>query len=117
MSQFNCSKCKEKTSNSNTITNQTSSGCWRVSAHCKTNNRQFIKAPEDKLFLAKELHKPVTIHFEKRSILTKGVNDLWAADVLDMKKYSDLNEGYLYLLKVTDTFSKFAWSLPNKKKE
>jgi transposase InsO family protein len=34
-----------------------------------------------------------------------------------MKKYSEENEGYVYLLNVIDTFSKFAWALPIKKKD
>ena len=125
-----CSKCKKKTSNFNTITTQTSNGHWRVSGQClkcKTNKIQFIKAPttqkkkllddEDKLLWAKELHKLVRTHFNKRRILTKGIDDLWAADLIDMKKYSEENEGNCYLLNVIDTFSKFAWALPIKKKD
>jgi transposase InsO family protein len=34
-----------------------------------------------------------------------------------MKKYSEENNGYSYLLNVIDTFSKFAWALPIKKKD
>ena len=45
-----------------------------------------MKAPEGKLFFAKELHKPVRIHFKKGSILTKGIDDLWDPHVIDMKK-------------------------------
>jgi len=33
-----------------------------------------------------------------------------------MKKYLEENEGYFYLLNVKNTFSKFAWALPIKKK-
>jgi hypothetical protein len=40
--------------------------------------------------LAKELHKPVRTHLRKRSVFTKGI-DLWAADLLGMKKYSEEN--------------------------
>jgi len=67
--------------------------------------------------LAKELHKPVRTHFRKRRILTKRIDDLWAADLIDMKKYSEENEGYVYLLNVIDTFSEFAWALPIKTKD
>ena len=34
-----------------------------------------------------------------------------------MKKFSKENRGYMYLLNVIDTFSKFAWALPIKKKD
>jgi len=49
---------------------------------------------------------------EKRSIVTKGIDDLWTTYLIDMKKYSEEN-----LLNVTDMFFKFAWALPIKKKE
>src|SRR5215469_8193575 len=113
-----CSKRKKKTDNNNPVTSQTSNGRWRVSAQClkcKTNKSQFIQ--EDKLLLAKELHKPVRIHFKKRTIITKGIDDLWAADLIDMKKYSEENNGYSYMINVIDTFSKFAWALPIKTKD
>jgi hypothetical protein len=70
-----------------------------------------------KLLLVKELHKPVRIHFENRSILTKGIDDLWAADLIDMKKYSKGNRGYMYLLNVIDAFSKLAWANLIKNKD
>jgi hypothetical protein len=34
-----------------------------------------------------------------------------------MKKYSEENNGYSYMLNVIDTFSKFAWALPIKTKD
>ena len=112
-----CSKCKKKTDNNNPFTTQTSNGRWRVSAQflkCKTNKSQFIQKPqEDKLLLANELHKHVTIHLKKRSIITKGIDDLWATDLIDMKKYSEENN---YMINVIDTSSKFAWALPIKRK-
>ena len=37
--------------------------------------------------------------------------------MIDIKKYSEENEGYSYPLNVIDTFSKFGWALPIKKKE
>jgi len=70
-----------------------------------------------KILLAKELHKPVRKHFEKRSILIKGIHDLWAADLIDMKKFSKENKGYMYILNVIDTFSKFAWAIPVTSKD
>ena len=80
-----CSKCQKKTSNFNTITALTCNGRWRVSGQClkcKTNKSQFTQKPqEDRLLMAKELHKPVRTHF-RRSILTKGIDDLWAADLM-----------------------------------
>jgi hypothetical protein len=65
--------------------------------------------------LAKGLHKSVRTDFMKRSILTNGIDDLWAADLIDTNKYSEENQGYFYLLNLLDTIFKFAWALPIKK--
>ncbi|KAL4105173.1 hypothetical protein QTP88_020445 [Uroleucon formosanum] len=46
----------------------------------------------DKMILAKELHKPVRKKFPKRRIFTKGIDDLWAADLVIMRNYSDENK-------------------------
>jgi hypothetical protein len=70
-----------------------------------------------KLLLAKELHKPVRTSFEKRSILTKGIDDLWAAYLIDMKKYCKENRGYMYILNILVIFSEFAWAIPIKSKD
>jgi hypothetical protein len=74
----------------------------------------------NKLLLAKDLHKPIRVHFEGRYsiyILTKGVHDLWEEDLLELKKYSKENKEYVYLLNVIDTFSKFVWAIPIKNKD
>ncbi|KAL4131679.1 hypothetical protein QTP88_008958 [Uroleucon formosanum] len=71
----------------------------------------------DKMILAKELHKPVRKKFPKRRIFTKGIDDLWAADLVIMRNYSDENKGYSYIITVIDTFSKFSWALELKKKD
>jgi hypothetical protein len=101
-----CTKCKKKTDNFNANTVKTFNKRWRVSAQylkCKTKKSQFKAAPqaeEDRLVLAKELHKPARIHFIKRRIITKGIDDLWTADLMDMKQYSGENGEYAYLLNV-----------------
>lgn len=84
-----CSKCKQKTFNTDTITTGTSNGLWRVSAQrlsIKLKRHFTQKLQEGKLLLAKELHKPVTKHFRKRRIVTKGIDDLRVADLINLKK-------------------------------
>lgn len=65
---------------------------------------------------AVEVHKPVVKRFTKRKIVTLAIDDLWAADLVIMNKYSSENRGFNYMLNVIDTFSKYAWSEPLKKK-
>jgi hypothetical protein len=49
-----------------------------------------------KKLLDKELYKPVRKHFEKRTIITKGIDDLWAGDLFDMKTLTKKNKGYIF---------------------
>ena len=69
--------------------------------------------------LAEELHKPITRKFTKRRVFVKGVDEIWAADLVEMGRFSDWNKGIKYLLMVIDVFSKFGWIEPlqNKKGE
>lgn len=124
-----CSKCKKKTASTNVEKVKTINNKWRLKAVCKVCGHEkstFIKAPEasevvkdvkpltskEKLIEAEELHKPVIKKFLKRKIVTRGIDDLWAADLVIMDKYVKENEGYKYMLNIIDTFSKYAWSEP-----
>ena len=55
--------------------------------------------------LAEELHKPIRKHFKKRRVISKHVDDIWAADLVDMQYYSRSNKGYKYILMIIDVFS------------
>lgn len=63
-----------------------------------------------------ELHGPSRKNFLRRRVVTKGINDLWQADLVEMGAYASSNNGYRYLLTVIDTFSKFAWGEALKSK-
>ena len=65
---------------------------------------------------AKELHRKVIRKFTKRRIITSGIDDIWAADLLVMNQYAKQNRGYKYILNVIDTFSKYLFSVPLKNK-
>ena len=69
--------------------------------------------------LAEELHKPITRNFRKRRVISYGIDKIWAADLIEMQKYSKWNKGAKYLLTVIDVFSKYCWivALKDKKTE
>ena len=67
--------------------------------------------------LAEELHKPITRNFKKRRVISYGIDEIWAADLVEMQKYSKWNKGFKYLLMVIDTFSKYGWIIPLKDKK
>ena len=45
------------------------------------------------------------------------INEIWAADLVEMQQFSIWNKGYKYLLKVIDVFSKYGWIVPVKNKQ
>ena len=66
--------------------------------------------------LAEELHKPIVKKFKKRRVIVTGIDKIWAADLIDMQKFSKQNKHYKYLLTVIDIFSKYVWIVPLKTK-
>ena len=66
--------------------------------------------------LADELHKPVKRKFQRRHVNAFSIDDVWGADLVDMREWEKQNKGYKYMLNVIDVFSKYAWSIPMKNK-
>lgn len=63
-----------------------------------------------------ELHKQARKNFKRRRVITKGIDDLWQADLVEMGAYASKNRGFRFLLTVIDTFSKYAWTKAIKSK-
>ena len=66
--------------------------------------------------LADELHKPIIRKFRKRIVIVSNIDDIWSADLVDMRQLKSYNHGFRYILNVIDVFSKFVWSVPIKDK-
>lgn len=66
--------------------------------------------------LTDELHKPIRMKFKKRRVLTSKVDEIWAADLVDMQYFAVANKGYRYILMIIDVFSKYGWAIPLKRK-
>lgn len=62
------------------------------------------------------LHKPVRRRFQRNHVVSADKDDLWMADLIDMVKFKDWNDGFKYILLVIDTFSKYVWLRPLKNK-
>ena len=45
-----------------------------------------------------------------------SIDEIWAADLIDMQAFSKNNNGIKYLLTVIDIFSKFVWIVPLNRK-
>ena len=45
-----------------------------------------------------------------------SIDEIWAADLIDMQAFSKVNNGIKYFLTVIDLFSKLVWIIPLKRK-
>ena len=50
--------------------------------------------------IANELHRPARKIFPRRSVVTRFIDDLWQADLMDMQSHSKKNFGFKFLLVV-----------------
>ena len=76
-----------------------------------------IKSMPQNEQLAEELHKPILRKFKKRKVYSTFKDNIWGADLADMKLISKFNKGFIFLLCVIDTFSKYVWVVLLKDKK
>ena len=91
------------------------SKCWLI----KIFKKPGVKKDENLKWtkeLAQELHRSVVKKFRKRKVYVKEINEIWAADLVDMQPFSNYNNSVKYLLAVVDIFSKHTWMVPLKQK-
>ena len=55
-------------------------------------------------------------HFRRRKVVVNDIDEIWAADLVDMQSFSKFNNGIKYLLMVIDVFSKYGWIVSLKSK-
>ena len=67
--------------------------------------------------LSEELHKPKRKNFPRRKIIVSHIDEIFAADLVEMQKFAKLNKGYRYLLTCIDIFLKYSWVIPLKDKK
>ena len=67
--------------------------------------------------IAQELHKPIIRKFNKRKVYSAFKDNIWGADLANMKLISKFNKGFRFLLCVIDIFRKYAWVVSLKDKE
>ena len=62
------------------------------------------------------LHKPRRHQFPTLPVLVFGIDEQWAADLIEIINIAKYNQEYRYLLTVVDMLSKHAWVQPVKSK-
>ena len=65
--------------------------------------------------LDEEHYKPVTRKFQRKRVNVNGIDEICAADLIDIQAFSIDNNGIKYLLTVIVIFSKFVWIIPLKR--
>ena len=67
--------------------------------------------------LSEELHKAKRKNYTRRKIIVNHIDEIFAADLVEMQKFAKLNKEYRYLLTCIDIFSKYSWVIPLKEKK
>src|SRR6267154_1536512 len=89
-------------------------GVNTISRHAKVD----VNAAREWLMGEKSytLNKQSKTKFRRRRTISRGINELWQADLVDMSLLSSENDSYRYLLTCIDVFSKYARVEPLKNK-
>jgi len=62
------------------------------------------------------LHRQARRRFPRRKTHSKGIADLYQADLVDLSSLSNFNNSYRYLLTCIDVFTKQTWAIPLRTK-
>ena len=62
------------------------------------------------------LHKPLRRAFRCLKVIVGRINDQYKADLADIQKLKDKNDGLQFLLIIIDVFSRFMWVEPLENK-
>src|SRR5271156_3372219 len=62
------------------------------------------------------LHKPVRKRYNTRPYKTGSIDLHWQGDLIEMIPYTNVNNGYRYILTLIDLFSRYAWAQPLRDK-
>jgi len=62
------------------------------------------------------LNRKALTHFKTSKVIVGGPRQLHQADLIDLSKYKEANDGISFILVVEDVFSKYVWAVPLKNK-
>ena len=92
-------------------------GTFAIKQIINTKQKLGLGIENHNIILSDELHKPKRKNCSRRKIIVKHIDEIFAADLVEMQKFAKLNKIYRYLLTCIDIFSKFAWVIPLKDKK
>ena len=97
--------------------NQQQYGTFLIKNIIRSKRKLGLGVEDHNKILSEELHKPKRKNYPRRKIIVNHIDEIFAADLVEMQKFAKLNKGYRYLLTCIDIFSKFAWVIPLKNKK
>ena len=92
-------------------------GTFAIKQIINTKQKLGLGIENTNKILSEELHKPKRKNDPRRKIIVNHIDEIFAADLVEMQKFAKLNKGYRYLLKCIDIFSKYSWVIPLKDKK
>ena len=92
-------------------------GTFLVKNIIKSKRKLGLGVENHNKILSEELHKSKRKNYPRRKIVVNHIDEIFAADLVEMQKFAKLNKGYRYLLTCIDIFSKFSWVIPLKDKK
>ena len=96
--------------------NQQQYGTFLVKNIIRSKRKLGLGVEDHNKILSEELHKSKRKNYPRRKIIVNHIDEIFAADLVEMQKFSKLNKGYRYLLTCIDIFSKYSWVIPLKDK-
>ena len=97
--------------------NQRPWGTYTIKQIINTKQKLGLGVENHNKILSEELYKPKRKNYPRRRIIVNHIDEIFAADLVEMQKFAKLNKGYRYLLTCIDIFSKYAWVIPLKDKK
>ena len=92
---------------------------WDITAYTAIKGKKTLGlgVENDNKILSDDLHKPKRKNYIRRKIIVNHIDEIFAADLVEMQKFSKINKNYRYLLTCIDIFSKYAFVIPLKDKK
>ena len=97
--------------------NQQQYGTFLVKNIIRSKRKLGLGVENHNKILSEELHKAKRKNYPRRRIIVNHIDEIFAADLVEMQKFAKLNKGYRYLLTCIDIFSKYSWVIPLKDKK
>ena len=96
--------------------NQQQYGTFLVKNIIRSKRKLGLGLENHNKILSEELHKSKRKNYPRHKIIVNHIDEIFAADLVEMQKFAKLNKGYRYLLTCIDIFSKYSWVIPLKDK-